>query len=320
LAALAVLGLFGSGAYAVYAVAEPGDGPWVPAPSITAKPVKRTWRTSARFAFTDRLRGASFQCSLDHSRFSSCASPTPHRGPFAGGVHTFQVRALGSSHGRRLLSPPASYTWLVDLQPPLPRIARHPADPTSATTATFAFTDGEPRVGFQCSVAGAWRPCTSPVAYRRLSLGEHHFKVRAIDPPGRPSPVARFDWRTGTRSSESFSISAGEVIGGGLLYPGAAPQAIRLTLSNPNDVAISVTSVTVTVSDGPAGCDGATNMSLAQSSVSATAPVQIGPHGSVTLPAQGRSAPTIALVNLPVNQDPCQNARFALNFAGSAHS
>jgi hypothetical protein len=144
--------------------------------------------------------------------------------------------------------------------------------------------------------------------------------VRAIDPPALVSRVARFDWRVVPRQGrENFSISTGEIIGGPL-YPGAPPEAIRVTLANPNDVAIFVTSLTVTVPSGPAGCDSATNIGLAQSDVSSAAPLEIQAHGSVTLPAQGRSAPTIQLVNLPVNQDACQNARFPLSFTGSAHS
>jgi hypothetical protein len=316
---LSVLGVFGSGAYAVYAMDEPEGNPPVATPWITAKPAKRTWRTSARFGYTDGWHGVSFQCSLDGARFSSCTSPIRYPGPFAGGFHTFRVRALGWSRRQRVLSSPASYTWLVDLQPPVPRIARHPTDPTSARRATFAFTDGEPRARFQCRITGAWRACSSPMSYRRLSVTKHHFQVRAIDPPGRPSPVARFDWRIVTQAIESFSIGAGEVVGG-LLYPRAAPQAISVTLANPNGISIFVTSVTVTVPSGPAGCDSATNVSLTQSNVSSVAQVKILAHGSLTLPAQGRTAPTIQLLDLPVNQDACQSARFPLRFTGSAHS
>lgn len=321
LALLGVLGVFASGAYAVHAVDEPEDNSGVPAPSITAKPARGTWRTSARFVYTDRRRRASFQCSLDRSQFRSCASPTRYPGPLATGRHTFRVRALGS-YPRRELSRTASYTWLIDPQPPTPYITGHPTDPTSASSATFAFTHGEAaRATLQCSIdTRAWRACKSPLSYHRLNLGEHHFRVRAIDPPGLVSRVARFDWRVVTRQGrESFSISVGE-IAGGPLYPGAPPNAIRVTLANPNDASIFVTSLTVTVPGGPAGCDSARNIGLAQSDVSSAAPVKIQAHGSVTLPAQGRSAPTIQLVNLPVNQDACQNARFPLSFTGSAHS
>jgi hypothetical protein len=95
---------------------------------------------------------------------------------------------------------------------------------------------------------------------------------------------------------------------------------IQVHLSNPNDVPIFVTSLSVAVSGGPVGCPSAGNISVVQSGVSSSVPVEVQAHGSVTLPAQGASAPTIQLVNLPVNQDACQQAQFPLSFTGSAHS
>jgi hypothetical protein len=317
--ALGTIGVFAGGA-SVYALSTQGGGSGVPAPRIVAKPAKGTSLTSARFAYTDRWRRASFLCSLDRSRFSRCASPTRYPGPLAPGWHTFRVRALGS-YGARGRSRVTSYNWLIDLQPPAPYIARHPSEPTSEKSATFAFTDGEPNVSFQCSIdRRAWRKCKSPIAYRGLGQSEHLFRVRAIDPPAIPSAVSQFDWHVTTQQAvQNFSIGSGE-IEGGPLYPGAPPQAIRVILTNPNGVSIFVTALTVTVPSGPPGCDSATNLSLAQSDVSGTTPVEIPAHGSVTLPAQGRSAPTIQLLNLPVNQDACQNAQLPLSMTGSAHS
>lgn len=319
LVAFGVLGVSAGGA-SVYALSAHGGRSGAPAPSIVARPPKGTSRISARFAFTDRWRHASFQCSLDGSRFSRCTSPTRYPGPLAPGWHTFRVRALGSYRGRRH-SRATSYSWLIDLQPPAPYIARHPSDPNVARTATFAFTDGEPDVAFQCSLdRRAWRRCRTPFSYRRLSLGEHLFRVRALDPPAIPSAATQFDWHvTGQQIVKNFSIDTAEVTGGPL-YPGAPPQAIRVTLNNPNGVAIFVTSLTVTVPSSPVGCDSATNLSLVQSDVSEAAPVEVPAHGSLTLPAQGRSAPTIQLLNLPVNQDACQNAQLPLSLNGSAHT
>ncbi len=316
---LSVLGVFGVGGYAVSALGA-GAKSLVPAPSITAKPASGTWRTSARFAYADRWHGGSFECSLDRARFSWCTSAMRYPGPLAGGFHRFEVRAVGWFHHRRALSSPASYRWLVDLRPPAPYIALHPVDPTSSRRATFAFTDGEPRVKLQCRLTGSWTACSSPVTYSQLSVGPHEFQVRAVDPPAHPSPVARFHWRVVAQSSTSLlSIGTGQVVGGPL-YPGAAPQEVAVTLANPGDSPIFVTGVTVTVADGPAGCESATNLSLVQSNVTDASPVEIPGHNSVTLPAQGDTAPTIRLVNLPVNQDACQHASFALNVTGSAHS
>ncbi len=190
--------------------------------------------------------------------------------------------------------------------------------------------------------------------YIGLSLGVHSFRVRVIGAGGAPSRAAHYNWlvlapagpmesdssqpspkQAGPAqpdpiqpspaepdpmpSPEGFSISAGENAIGPL-YPGASPQSIPLTLTNPGDAAIFVTSVTVAVAGGPAGCGSAENISVVQANLSNLAPVEVQAHGSVTLPAQGRSAPSIQLVNLPIDQDACKNAHFALSFSGDSHS
>jgi hypothetical protein len=40
----------------------------------------------------------------------------------------------------------------------------------------------------------------------------------------------------------------------------------------------------------------------------------------MTLPAQGVSAPTLQLLELPSNQDACKGVTFRLRYAGNAHS
>jgi hypothetical protein len=241
--------------------------------------------------------------------------------PFGQQSSASQSQAPSEQTPRDTVSLPASHAAPVQAPPPSPRITGHPEDPTHAVNATLAFIDSQARVGFQCSIdAGAWRTCQSPVSYGGLGVGEHEFGVRAIAHGVLSSHPTLFDWRvSGQASPENFSISAsGAAVG--LLYPGASPQTIHTTLTNPNGVPIFLTTLTVTVPSGPPGCESATNIALVQSNVSSAAPVKIPAHGSVTLPAQGHSAPTIALLSLPTDQDACQNARFPLSFTGSAHS
>jgi hypothetical protein len=147
----------------------------------------------------------------------------------------------------------------------------------------------------------------------------HHFRVRAIDATAHPGSATQFDWQIVAQTSATFSISAKGLVGAPL-YPGAPPQPIRLSLTNPHEIPIFVTSLTVRVVSSPSSCASVTNLSLVQSNVSSGSPIEIQPNGSVTLPTQGRTAPTLALVNLPVNQDACRNARFPLSFTGSAHT
>jgi large repetitive protein len=310
------LGVLGAGAYAVYAnVGQGGAFLSIPAPEITAKPPGLTTDTWAHFRFTEPVPGLKFECSLDGSPPSACASPKIYRGPLAAGRHTFRVSA-GEAWSDPELSPRASYTWSVIRRLPKPDIVRGPSDPTGATSATFSFTDRMPRVRFQCRLdGGSWRSCARRITYWELGVGERDFLVRAVRPPTLASYPASFGWRVMASIGASFSISSGPI---GPLYPGAAPLTIPITLTNPNGVPIHVSSISVSITSGPPGCDGATNLSLVQSNASSVAEVVVPAGGSVALPAQGVAPPTLALRNRPVNQDACKNGAFSLHFSGSA--
>src|SRR5258708_4580058 len=75
-------------------------------------------------------------------------------------------------------TPVASHTtatFTIDtVSPPAPAITQAPADPTSTTSATFAFSDAESGVTFLCSLEGGpFGGCTSPVSYSKLSSTTH---------------------------------------------------------------------------------------------------------------------------------------------------
>jgi hypothetical protein len=120
-----------------------------------------------------------------------------------------------------------------------------------------------------------------------------------------------------TDESVAFAIS-GEVDG---LAPGAT-KPIVLTLTNPNEVAIEVTSLTVGVSadGGRPGCPSSANVLVEQArGVTGLDPLRIPAHGSVVVGSFPR-APRITLLNRPWNQDSCKGRTFTLTYAGSAHS
>jgi len=286
-----------------------------PAPTITSKPASLTDEAFARFAFADSESGVNFLCRLDGRAFSSCDSPEWYF-DLSDGSHTFQVQARD---GAGNTSGSTSYTWKIDTRPPpTPSLTGYPSQTTTSTSANFTFTDGEAGVRYECSLDDDRSACSSPKSYSGLDTGRHTFAVRAIDAAGNRSNWAIYSWTVTRATSRDFSISGNA---SALLYPGAPPQPIALTLSNPNSVAIYVTSlqVAVTASSSP-GCSPAANLALTQSSASSSAPVRVPAGGSVTLPAQGVSAPTLRMLNLPVNQDACKNARFTLGYSGSAHS
>jgi hypothetical protein len=204
----------------------------------------------------------------------------------------------------------------VGARPPAPRILRHPAKTTLSTRVSFRFASNRPEVEFECKLDdAAWKQCgRARVAYRGLAVGPHQFLVRA-DASGARRRPARFTWVQG--QPQSFSIVP-ELSALSLLYPGAPTVAVPLVLTNPNPAPIRVTSLKVAVTADPAGCPSDSNLELTQSSASERKPVKIPAGGTVRLPADGISAPAIALRNLPVNQDACQGANFPLAFSGEA--
>ncbi|MHA6780363.1 right-handed parallel beta-helix repeat-containing protein [Pseudonocardia saturnea] len=73
-------------------------------------------------------------------------------------------------------------------------LAEGPPSPTTFTTATLTFTgsDNASSVTFQCRLdGGEFAPCTSPVTYSGLAVGEHSVTIRAVDFSGNAdsSPV-----------------------------------------------------------------------------------------------------------------------------------
>jgi hypothetical protein len=154
---------------------------------------------------------------------------------------------------------------------------------------------------------------TSQVALASPSAGgsEEVGGVEKTSPP-TPAPSVQVEF-----DGLDFTISGG--VSG--LRPGVTAP-IRLTLTNPNDVSIYVTQLSVTVAPDstPAGCHTADNIRLTQSNASATDPIVVPAGGAVNLTTAPR-APQITLLNLPnVNQDVCKGKTFTLTYSGSAHS
>ena len=79
--------------------------------------------------------------------------------------------------------------------PPSPVITAQPVNPTTATSASFTFSDTQAGVTFVCSLDTVpFTACTSPMAYPLLSGGAHTFAVKAKDPLGNLSSAATYAW------------------------------------------------------------------------------------------------------------------------------
>ena len=107
---------------------------------------------------------------------------------------------------------PASI-YATDSTAPNTLIDSGPANPTTSTSATFAFHATETST-FSCSLDGGTpASCSSPAAYSSLSTGSHTFSVTATDGAGNTDPTpATYSWTietTGCTTTVS-SVSAAQ--------------------------------------------------------------------------------------------------------------
>jgi hypothetical protein len=146
----------------------------------------------------------------------------------AEGTHTFRVRAVDKAKNR---SGVTRYTWRIDLKPPpAPSISSGPANPTTATNATFAFADTESPVAFRCQFdGGGFSSCASPVAYSGLTAIPHVFSVQATDRAGNTGATTSYAW---TVIALRDTTAPGNVTG---LRRSIGYRILKLTWSRPAD-------------------------------------------------------------------------------------
>lgn len=78
-----------------------------------------------------------------------------------------------------------------DTDPPETTITRGPRGATTRRTVSFRFRANEAGSTFRCRLdRGSWRRCSSPKRYRKLALGRHVLRVRAVDLSGNVDPTS----------------------------------------------------------------------------------------------------------------------------------
>jgi hypothetical protein len=204
----------------------------------------------------------------------------------------------------------------IGSRPAPPLILTHPPAVGTSATAFFRFRAPRTASRSECRLdRRRWQTCGSSATYASIAFGRHLFRVRAVG-TGRRSRSSRYAWQR--IETKPFTVIP-NLSGLEALYPGAAPIVLPLRIANPNPVPIVVTALRVAVARDPAGCESASNLELAQSDASSRTPLRIPVGGTVQVPSQGVLAPTIRLLDLPVNQDGCKNVSFPLSFSGTAH-
>jgi hypothetical protein len=299
-----------AGAYS----SNPASYSWVvdtvppPAPWILAQPSNPSRSSDASFLFIDAELDASYLCRLDGGAWDPCLVAKSYS-RLSQGSHTFAVKARDAAGN---VGSASSFTWTIDsIAPPKPVLTQKPSDPAPSNSGTFAWTDAEPGVSFQCRLDGDdWTSCTSPRTVTVTGNGTHQFAVRARDAAGNTSDAASYSWKVA--QSVGFTVSGAP---DGLLAPGVW-RTLPLQIANPNNFTIYVTDLTVAVATSPAGCPASTNLELQQATVSSSQTVAVPANGTATVPAALR--PRLRLKNLSVNQDACKSRSFGLTFSGSA--
>ncbi len=202
---------------------ETGGPP--PAPTITSNPPNPSGTPTAAFTFTDSQAGVTFECSLDGAAYAACVSGVSYPN-LANGAHTFGVRAADALEN---LSAVTSYSWTVNALP-VPVIDEAPASPTTATSATFTFSDALSGGSFLCSLDdAAYTACASGISYSSLPASAHTFAVEYENGSGVLSAPATWTWTVAT----TLTVQPGMAQDFGTIPVGQASGAVSLTFTLP---------------------------------------------------------------------------------------
>ena len=157
-----------------------------PDTTMSSTPDAETSDTSAAFMFTSNQPATTFQCSINGSPFTVCASPVEYS-DLQLGEHEFAVRAT-NSYGATDASP-AVYEWTVEPPPdvtaPDTSLSTTLLATSASTSISLTLTANEPDVTFECAIdGGAWTACAADAEFTGIAVGNHSLLVRAIDAAG----------------------------------------------------------------------------------------------------------------------------------------
>ena len=171
-------------------------GGFAPTVMITSEPWVNDERRTATFEFQANGSNLIFTCSIDGSEMSPCpttesgATVTKGRKTYSGlalGPHEFEVQVYAPLALEEPLI--TSYAWnVVELTAPKTTISFGPPAIVGTeeggsleATVGFFFSGNEPLATFECALDGElFSDCDSPAQFD-ATIGEHLFRVRAVD-------------------------------------------------------------------------------------------------------------------------------------------
>jgi hypothetical protein len=179
-------------------------------PSVTSS-------TTAVFKFSASI--GSTYCQLDGGGFQRCRSPVTYTG-LAVGPHSFAVRAT-NKYG----SAQVDFAWSITAPSAAPTIAftQQPPNPTSSTSAAFAWSTSD-SLSTDCALDGAaFAPCASPRSLSGLAPGSHTFVVRANGASGLTA-TASATWTILSSADVTVSVNRVQQLGTSRLSLGATME------------------------------------------------------------------------------------------------
>jgi hypothetical protein len=180
-----------------------------------SQPADPTNVQTANFTWTANEAG-DFECRLDGdfpvgSGWVACGSGTSGSKSYTGlteGSHTFQVRSTDAATNTGTGTDVDSYTWRVDVSPPVAEITGQPNNPSNDTTPSFSFNSSENPSEFECRLDGdaptgtGWEDCGTGANgtkdYTGVGEGLHTFEVRAADAATNQGGADSYTWLVDT--------------------------------------------------------------------------------------------------------------------------
>jgi hypothetical protein len=187
---------------------SPKTSATVGTPSLVLSPILTKSSNTLSGTLANFSDGETITFHLDGTSGTELAgtvdgSPTPAAVPTGGGGSVSVTLPAGISDGPHTVyavsapsgdNAPAALTF-DSTAPPSPTITSSPENPTTATSASFSFTDSESGVSFGCRLdGGSYSECPSPISYSGLADGSHTFDVRAVDAAGNQSAPTSYTW------------------------------------------------------------------------------------------------------------------------------
>lgn len=165
--------------------------------SMSSKPNVVSNSVASLFGFEAHDFGGSkiksFQCNVDNSGWKDCLFLESFI--LAPGSHNIQARAVDHAGNASAIE---TYSWIIDITPPIVDLVSGPTLITKELDAAFDFTvldEGGGQIdSIICSLDGVLAPCSSPQLYEAVSMGTHTFEVYVTDTAGNVGRSAPYVW------------------------------------------------------------------------------------------------------------------------------